>query len=1650
MLEVVTGLFDPSGFTKRAHCGPGWTDGLIALNAVSDLFIWLAYVSIPLVLLYFTRRRDLPYPRLFVLFALFILACGFTHFMDAMMFEFPLYRFAGVLKAATAAVSWATVIALIQVIPRVMPAVVEASAAGGGTKLHTPITGASRGESWRAYIVAILVAVLALLVRASVDALPMDDHIFVVALLGVVYVGWQYGFRPALLTLAIATAGYAFFFMAPRRELAVTGLGNQLALALFFFCGVACAALGESQRVARRRARTALAVALARQEELEGEVARRRAVEAALRLREGELVAARDRADEALARLDAFIDNAPLGIAFFDPDLRYERINAFLAASNGRPVAEHLGRPLLEVLPQFPADQAARYADIAAGAAGVYAGTVELVRPDTGAFQAWQVTAFPVRRPGGQNLGAGVVVHEVTEQRKAERELRRSEARFRRTLDELATPVILYADDGEVLMVNKAWTEATGYTRADVPTIAAWTERAYGADRDAARAYIDRLYAITGRVDDGEWTLTTAGGARRVWHFYTTQVGRESGGRRLVVSTAIDVTEQKRAAAELARQARATALRADVASALAAARDTRSALQACAAVLVRSLGAAFARVWTTDAAGEWLTLQASAGLYTHTDGAHGRVRVGDLKIGRIAAANAPHLTNDVPNDPNTGDPGWAAREGMRAFAGYPLAADGRVLGVLALFARHELPEDVLADLGPVAVSVAQYLDRRQAAEAVLESESRFRTLADVAPALIWVAEPDGRRTYFNRTWLEFTGRTAAASAGSGWADDVHPHDRAGYLAAYHGAVERRQPFELEYRLRRHDGEYRWVLARGVPRAAGDGFAGFVGLCLDVTDRREAAERVVEANQFLEATIDALSSHIAVLAPDGTILKVNAAWRRFGAANGLVATGAGVGRNYLDDAAAQCPSGEPLPLADRILAVIAGSEEAYQVEYPYHSPAAERWFLMRVNRFPGAGPVRVVVAHEDITSRVKAEQEVRASEAFRRSVFDNSPDCLKVIDLDGRLEEMNAAGCALLELDDFEPLRGSNWADLWPAANRETVREALAAVRAGRVARFQGFCSTAAGTPKFWDVSAAPLPGPDGAPRRVLAVSRDVTEQRRAEERVRESEELFRQLAESIPQLAWMTDPDGYIFWYNQRWYEYTGTTLEDMKGWGWERVHDPVELERMLPRWKAALAAGTPWEDTFPLRGRDGTFRWFLSRAHPIRDPLGNIVRWFGTNTDVSAQRALEQTLRASEQRFRTLTEAVPQVVWTADPHGDVTFFNRRWDEYTGVSLAAGRAAGWALELVHPDDGERLRAGWQLAVAQAADEYSEEFRLRRTDGAYRWFLSNALPLRDPAGGVAEWVGTLTDIDDQKRQTELLEGMVRERTAQLEEANAALTEEVHERQRAEEQVRSVAAELERSNGELEKFAYIASHDLQEPLRKIQAFGDRLSTRSRAALDDRGKEYIDRMQGAAARMRQLIDDLLQFARVTTQQRPFRRLELTKLVQEVVSDLDIRIGQAGGKVVVGPLPAIDADPTQMRQLFQNLIANAVKFQRPGVPPVVQIAAEVGPAEGGGAPVCRITVRDNGIGFDDKYKDRIFGVFQRLHGRDEYEGTGVGLAICKKIAERHGGAIDARGRPGEGATFVITLPTAHAPAHEGTDTDARPDQTDHDPDGR
>lgn len=365
-----------------------------------------------------------------------------------------------------------------------------------------------------------------------------------------------------------------------------------------------------------------------------------------------------------------------------------------------------------------------------------------------------------------------------------------------------------------------------------------------------------------------------------------------------------------------------------------------------------------------------------------------------------------------------------------------------------------------------------------------------------------------------------------------------------------------------------------------------------------------------------------------------------------------------------------------------------------------------------------------------------------------------------------------------------------------------------------------------------------------------------------------------------------------------------------------------------------------------------------------------------------------------STQDFSYLMAAIDEaaIVAVTDKQGVITYVNKKFcaiSQYSEEELI-GKTHRLINSHYHPK--EFFHDIWKSI--SSGRTWEGEIRNRAKDGSFYWVHTTIVPFMDKDGSPEQYI--------------------------------AVRYEITERKMAEEQLKVYAKKLEVSNQELQDFASVAAHDLQEPLRKIQSFAHRVKVKSKDTLAPEALDYMDRVQASAKRMQILINDLLTYSRVTTKAKPFTLISLNETMKQVCSDLEIRIEQSHGKVNFKDLPEIEADTTQMHQLFLNLVGNGLKFHKPNQPPIVDIHAEIEESSifGKDKSLCRIYVKDNGIGFDEKYLDRIFTIFQRLHGRHQYEGTGIGLAVCRKIVDRHGGVITAKSQLYEGSTFIITLP--------------------------
>ncbi len=683
---------------------------------------------------------------------------------------------------------------------------------------------------------------------------------------------------------------------------------------------------------------------------------------------------------------------------------------------------------------------------------------------------------------------------------------------------------------------------------------------------------------------------------------------------------------------------------------------------------------------------------------------------------------------------------------------------------------------------------------------------------------------------------------------------------------------------------------------------------------------------------------------------------------------------------------------------------------------------------------------------------QANRSLAERESLLNQVFETLYLGTALLDCDFNFLRVNRV---YARLTDHEPdfFIGKNFFTLFPNSENETTFRRV--VETGQPFFTQGRQYVYPNHPErgvtYWNWSLQPVPGDSGKVICLVLTMLDVTEQWRAKkeleettrammeanERLRimlkassdqelagapvgeedlsfsgvqarwENEELhlLRGVIEHLPIGVWIMDDQGAILYGNpagqQVWAgaEYVRPDqFTRYRAWWY-----PSGKELQPEEWagvRAARHGETSLHETLEIECFDGSHKIIRNSAVPFKDPQGRVRGVVVINEDISAvikvQEQIEEQrvelqlqherLRASEERWRAIFDLSAVGQASADPETAVLLsVNRKFCEIIGYSQ--DELVGMSLvDLTYPEDREEDREHLTRMLRGQNGELFRRKRFVRKDGSICWVEVHGALIRDAQGQPDHTTAVILDINQQVETEELIDHYF--------------------------------DQLARSNRELEQFAFVASHDLQEPVRKIESFAALLKERARS-LNESEREYLDRMQGAAARMRQMIEDLLALSRVTTQAKPYSHVDLVTLVNEVVDDLDATLHETGGRVEVGELPDLEADPVQMRLLLQNLLSNALKFHREGVPPVARVSGVKEPGSW-----VRIEVADNGVGFKAEFTERIFQPFTRLNERWRYKGTGMGLAICRKIVERHGGEISAEGRPGEGAVFWVRLP--------------------------
>ncbi len=758
---------------------------------------------------------------------------------------------------------------------------------------------------------------------------------------------------------------------------------------------------------------------------------------------------------------------------------------------------------------------------------------------------------------------------------------------------------------------------------------------------------------------------------------------------------------------------------------------------------------------------------------------------------------------------------------------------------------------------------------------------------------------------------------------------------------------------------------------------------------------------------------------------------------------------------------------------------------------------------------------------DVTERQRMERDA----ARLSAIVQSSNDAIIGKNLDGVVTSWNEGARKIFGYDAAEMI-GQSILRLIPADRRHEEAEILARVRRGeRTLSLDTVRVRKDGSIVEVSISTSPIRDATGQVIGASKIARDITERRAAEAELRLSEERFRTMADSMPQLAWIAGADGYILWYNQRWFSYTGTTPQQMEGWGWKSVHDPLVLPEVMTKWQAAIDVGQPFEMEFPLRSAEGKFRVFLTRVQPIRNADGTVIRWFGTNTDVDELKRVEESLRATRNRLQSTLSAGSIGTWTWELGTD----RLQADEFTArifgldpVAAADGLPVNDYLRAVLPEDQPAVSSGLGKAI-DACGMYDIEYRVLRPDGGPCWIHARGRVEAGPSGKPAFFHGAVMNINARKLAEEAvrvlnagLEQRVLERTAELDDlynnapcgyhsvdengmflrindtalrwlgytrdelvgkkrvsdlftpasvevfndvfpkfvvagrvenvefelirrngtilpvllsATSAVDEhgnflhsrttivDYSERKQAELAIRETQTHLEAANKELEAFSYSVSHDLRAPLRAVDGFSQAVVEDFGPLLPAEGQRQLQTIRESAQRMGDLIDDLLTFSRLSRQPLLTQSVNMEEMVKTTLEAVAAEYPGRDVHIAVGALPPANGDPSLLRQVWQNLISNAFKYTTKRAEARVEIGAR--PRDDG----TEYYVQDNGAGFDMQYAHKLFGVFQRLHRAEEYEGTGVGLAIVERIVERHGGRVWADAIPGRGATFYFNL---------------------------
>ncbi len=884
----------------------------------------------------------------------------------------------------------------------------------------------------------------------------------------------------------------------------------------------------------------------------------------------------------------------------------------------------------------------------------------------------------------------------------------------------------------------------------------------------------------------------------------------------------------------------------------------------------------------------------------------------------------------------------------------------------------------IAAAGELVVFATDITERALAEQALRESEQKYREVADRLAEGVFEADTGGRVTYANRRALSSLGlSTADLDKGLNVFDVIAPQSLELAKTRMAQVLRHVDIGQSEYELQRKDGTTFPALVHSLAIIHEGKIVGVRGILVDISDRKRTEMALQESERKYRELAELLGAGVFEADTRGYLIYAN---RKGLAYYGLNEDDVSNGFSIFNVIAPD----EMMAAADNFTRVL-NQEDIGPIEYTMMKKDGSSFSgLTHVTAMVRDGAVvgvRGVVV--DISDRKRTENALRESERKYRELADQLDEGVYEIDPSGTITYANRKGLAYLGITTEDIKHGVNGFDLIVHDDQALVRERYGKTMKGEDIGAVEYVFRRKDGSTFPALTHSSAIFRDGVVVGVRGVIIDISDLKRAENALKESEQKYRELTDLLDEAVFELDLEGRFTYSNRKGLSSLGLDSEDLKkGLTVFQVVSPPDLDIARASLERAITDGDTGAVEFNMIRKDGTTFPAVTHGSAIKRN-GAVVGIRGIVFDISKLKQAEQALKDSEERISALLKSLHEGIWALDKNDITTFVNPRMAEMLGYT--EDEMLGKPVYAFNDEYWKKFTEGQMERRHQGIPEQIEG-ELVGKDGRRVYALFETSPILDPNGN---YVGSIAGVQD-----------------------------ITARKQGEERLKQTMTELDRSNKELEQFAYVTSHDLREPLRMMTSFSQSLEKRYKDKLDSTANEYIHFIVDGATRMQKLIDDILVYSRVTTRAQPFAAVDMERVLEDALFSIKGAMEEAKAEVTHDPLPVVQADASQMGQVLQNLIGNAVKFSREGVSPRVRVSARKDGDD------WLFSVQDNGIGIDPELFGRLFNLFQRLHPPDKYPGTGVGLAVTKKIVERHGGRIWVESQPGKGTTFSFTIP--------------------------